>query len=217
MKKNLFTILLLLFVGCEERNHTNGGMIPNEVYVWDDYDGIELTTSSSSYKGVTTQYLVLTLSTSNLNQTLSEKAYGQLAEIKPMWSQYIACINQSTEELHIYADKVLWGILAGEPLEAYFLFVNDGRYDLPLTYPNGDVDFSYSDLNEIGDNNDFLTESDVHDILCVRYMTPKHPIFKFKELPPEQYEEVTFTIQLRLGNGKELSASATMSTITQTK
>lgn len=207
MKRILFIILLLLFVGCDDKIKPNGDWIPNEVYVWDDYDGIKLTIKASSYNGVTTQYLILTLSTRNLNQTLSQKAIDQLAEIKPMWTKYISCINQSTKEFHIYADKILWGIPAGEPLEAYFLFANNGTYDLPLMYPDGDVDFSYSDLNEIGDDNDYLTSHNACDILCERYMIPQWPHFKFKELPPEKYDEVTFTVYLRTSDDKEFTAS----------
>lgn len=220
--KSLIALILLLSfaVGCEipnnnggaQNNNQNGNLgdtgpsfvrIEDKVaslsfitaegvpYPFDEFFCLEI---GANHKAVGTQMW-----------ELSEKLSS---ELRTQHSSYraICCINQNTKEFHIYADKVLWGVAAGEPLEEYLIFANND-YDFPITYPEGKIDFT-RDLFK----NRYC---DIKDILQEDYMIPYCLTFGFKQLPPEKYDEITFTIYLRTGDNTEFSESATIDFITQ--
>lgn len=220
--KSLFLLILLLSfaVGCETPNDNGGAQNNNQSnnqgdpgpsfvriedkvaslsfltvegvpYLFDEIFCLEI---GVNHKTAGTQMWVLS---EELSSELRKHHYRYRA---------IQCINQNTKEFHIYADKVLWGVAAGEPLEEYLIFVSTD-YDFPITYPEGEIDFT-KDLFK----NRYC---DIKNILREDYMIPYCLTFDFKQLPPEKYDEITFTIYLRTGDGTEFSESATIDFVTQ--
>lgn len=210
--KNFYSFLMLVLlsfaVGCETPNENSGApnndqgdMGPSVVRVTSDVEFLELRGDGLPF--TLDEYFCLQTNASfggeeTYMQELSEKLTKELREHISRW-RTIYCINQSTKEFHIYADKVLWGVAAGEPLEEYFQYCNN-FYDFPVTYPKGEINFT----------KDYFVNRlcDIKDILREDYMIPIVLNFAFKQLPPEKYDEVTFTIYLRTSDGKEYTTSA---------
>lgn len=208
MKRLLYTILCMFFlIGCdapEDDRRPNGGPIPSSVEVCEECEHIGMKYDFADYDFI--DYLQLKL------QPVREIDGGKKAHIWQLQStvRYSLCsqqpfnhsinaIAQPTEEIHIYADKTLWGVEAGEPIEEHFAVKGIGIYDYPVTL-EGEVDFT-KDLTWGSDI------WDVSDVLCPKYMLPMEIRFIVKEMPAERYDEVTFSVYLRTGDGKEFTAS----------
>lgn len=206
----IITIWVLLMFGCG----TNGeepqipekpepsvpnSPVPSSVSVFDEIAGVYFAAVGSTY-----EYFRLDVgvnqacATSNYMQELSMELENTLCKEYPT-GKSIHCIAQSTEEFHIYADQVLWGVMAGKPLEDYFVIDTNG-YDFPITYPDGEIDFS-KDFRKLNIAMD--------EILRKEYMFPSSMAIKFKDIPKEVYNKITFSFYIRTSNGKEHLFSAT--------
>ena len=204
------TILVLLMLGCGTSNEepqtpdkpepsVPNSPIPSSVSVFDEIAGVYFATVGS-----TSEYFRMevgvnqTCATSNYMQELSMELENALCKEYPT-GKTIYCIAQSTEEFHIYADQVLWGVTAGKPLEDYFV-INPNGYDFPITYPDGEIDFS---------KNFKRADIAMDEILRKEYMFPSNIEIVFKDIPEEIYDKITFSFYIRASNGKEHLFSAT--------
>lgn len=205
MKKTVLLIAILFAIGCNNQQKSNDDNLPIqpssviiERYVnalWlSDYYGIPMpfdnTFRIEANINLDVQSGTYWATLSDRNEEILRNAYPKGREIH--------CVAQCVQDFHIYADKVLWGVEAGEPLEDYFVYANQA-YDFPITYPNGDIDFT---RDWSIDN-----QGEIKNILRKDYMIPMYMFFVFKEVPAERYDEVTFSVYLRTGDGKEFTAS----------
>lgn len=210
MKRLLYAILcMFLLIGCDapedDRGVNVGIPFPSDVEICEECGHIGM-----EYDFVGYDLLCLELK----SQPVREIDGGKKAHIwqlqwtvkHSLYSQQphnhaIYAIAQPTEEIHIYADKTLWGVEAGEPIEEHFAVNGSGRQicNYPVTL-EGEVDFT----KDLTCGSDIW---DVSDILCPEYMLPMGIWFEVKEMPAEMYDEVTFSVYLRTGDGKEFTSS----------
>ena len=128
-------VLLSFAVGCETPNDNDGTpnnnqgdpgpsvVQINDNIAWLSLNEYDIPIPFDEHFGLET--ILFYDGSSSQMEKLSEKLTEELREHTSRW-RTIYCINQSTKEFHIYADKVLWGVAAGEPLEEYFIYCNNG-------------------------------------------------------------------------------------------